>query len=204
VHSYGKELENNYLKIAFINLDSDFIYNIWYVYKEHIDLFIDDKTDKANEIEIVTTPLLETRFKGKQIEIPSKGLVYLTQPIVPGVTFNWAEATKNGTRIPDNTEIIDNIIKVSKILEEVRIHLGNKPIYIKSWYRDLETNKKVGGAFQSRHMLGDAVDFVHSNLTPLTVFKILEPWYGSRGGLASSNFFTHIDARGYKARWSIK
>jgi len=46
------------------------------------------------------------------------------------------------------------------------------------------------------------VDFVVSGISPPQVNRQLEPWWGDRGGLASVSCFTHIDARGYKARWS--
>ena len=82
---------------------------------------------------------------------------------------------------------------------------GGRRIQINSWYRDPITNKAVGGASQSRHMAGDAVDFLvvegAGYLNPFDVYGRLDPWWGNRGGLASSSLFTHIDVRGYKARW---
>ena len=87
------------------------------------------------------------------------------------------------------------------VLEEIRKMYGNKPMQINSWYRDPATNAAVGGASQSRHLSGDAVDFVVPGVSCFDVFARLDPWWGSRGGLASSSVFTHIDVRGYKARW---
>jgi hypothetical protein len=49
---------------------------------------------------------------------------------------------------------------------------------------------------------GDAVDFVIPGYHPYDVFAELNGWWGSKGGLASATVFTHIDARGYRARWS--
>lgn len=62
--------------------------------------------------------------------------------------------------------------------------------------------KAVGGASQSRHLVGDAVDFVVVGLHPSEVYSRLDLWWGNRGGLASSSVFTHLDVRGYEARWS--
>lgn len=124
------------------------------------------------------------------------------EPILPNGHFSWAEATKNGTRIPVSSEIVDGIIKVAKVMEEVRAYLGGKPIQINSWYRDPVSNGLCNGAPQSRHLSGDAVDFVVIGIDPQEVNKRLESWWGNKGGLASASCFTHIDARGCKARWN--
>lgn len=43
-------------------------------------------------------------------------------------------------------------------LEKVRHWTGDKPVQIISWYRCPRRNREVGGASQSRHMIGDATD----------------------------------------------
>jgi zinc D-Ala-D-Ala carboxypeptidase len=45
-------------------------------------------------------------------------------------------------------------------LEQVRDLLGSKPITISSGYRNFALNKAVGGAKDSQHMSGQAVDFI--------------------------------------------
>ena len=127
---------------------------------------------------------------------------YLSEPIVPNGNFTWAEATKNGSRIPVDRNVTYGIIRIARVMEEVRARLGDRPISVNSWYRDPASNRAVGGALYSRHMSGDAIDFVVSGLHSYTVYDRLNRWWGSRGGLASSSIFTHIDARGYYARWS--
>ncbi len=127
---------------------------------------------------------------------------YLSEPIIPNGHFTWAEATKNGSRIPESRNIVYGIIRVAGVLEEVRSRMDNRPIIVNSWYRDPTSNRAVGGALYSRHMFGDAVDFVVVGVHPSTVYANLNSWWGSRGGLASSSIFTHIDTRGYYARWS--
>jgi uncharacterized protein YcbK (DUF882 family) len=87
-------------------------------------------------------------------------------------------------------------------MEEVRQYLGDRPITVNSWYRDPRTNRLIGGARFSRHMTGDAVDFVVAGISPPEVNRRLDSWWGGRGGIASASVFTHIDARGYRARWS--
>ena len=127
---------------------------------------------------------------------------YLSEPIIPNGNFTWAEATKNGNRIPVSRDIVYGIIRVARIMEEVRSRLGNRPIRVNSWYRDPATNRAGGGARYSRHLSGDAIDFVVIGVHAYTVYDRLNSWWGSQGGLASSSIFTHIDTRGYYARWS--
>ena len=98
--------------------------------------------------------------------------------------------------------MVYGIIRIARVMEDVRDRLGDRPITINSWYRDPVTNRRVGGASRSRHLNGDAVDFVAPGLHPYNVYDRLNRWWGSKGGLASATVFTHIDARGYYARWS--
>lgn len=44
-------------------------------------------------------------------------------------------------------------------MEGVRQILGNKPIKITSWFRSAALNKLIGGAQNSQHSKGEAVDF---------------------------------------------
>jgi hypothetical protein len=119
--------------------------------------------------------------------------------------FTWAEAlhfnASGGYRRPANSGVVYGILRVTDAMEEIRRMYGNKPIQINSWYRDPATNAAVGGASQSRHLSGDAVDFVVPGVSCFSVYSRLDGWWGSRGGLASSSVFTHIDVRGYRARW---
>lgn len=45
-------------------------------------------------------------------------------------------------------------------MEAVRQVLGNKAIYVTSWYRGPLLNKAVGGVPNSQHSKGEAVDFI--------------------------------------------
>ncbi len=51
-----------------------------------------------------------------------------------------------------------NICKSAEWMEDVR-YILKCPIFIKSWYRPLAYNLAIGGATQSMHMAGRAVDF---------------------------------------------
>ncbi|MBT9312266.1 D-Ala-D-Ala carboxypeptidase family metallohydrolase [Leptothoe kymatousa] len=170
---------------------------IWYAYKPDIQI-------EGNEVD--NQPKNETprpKPKGPYIKLPGfRGNFYLASPIIPGGNFTWGEATHGGSRIPVNRNVVYGIIRIARVMEEVRDRLGGRPLTINSWYRDPVTNRRVGGASRSRHLVGDAVDFVAPGIHPYDVYDRLNRWWGSRGGLASATVFTHIDTRGYYARWS--
>lgn len=170
---------------------------IWYAYKPDIEI-------EGNEEE--NQPKNETprpKPSGPYITLPGfRGKFYLASPIIPGGNFTWGEATHGGSRIPVNRNVVYGIIRIARVMEEVRNQLGGRPITINSWYRDPVTNRRVGGASRSRHLSGDAVDFVAPGIHPYDVYDRLNRWWGSKGGLASATVFTHIDTRGYYARWS--
>lgn len=174
----------------------------WYVFKQHISLEGNQRDNKPNDPPEEPVVKIGSEHKGNPMTLPKLGVVYLGDTIIPGGHFSWAEATKNGSRMPANEGVVDGIIKVAKVMEEVREYLGGRSITINSWYRDPASNRRAGGASKSRHMSGDAVDFVVQGIKPPQVNRQLESWWGSRGGLASASCFTHIDARGYRARWS--
>lgn len=152
--------------------------------------------------------------RGVALSFPGfTGTYYSNDPIQPknryGVRghFTWGEAlhvnrSTGAYRRPANAGVIYNILKVADAMEEIRKMYGDKPLKINSWYRDPATNAAVGGASMSRHLSGDAVDFVVPGVRCFDVYARLNGWWGSRGGLASSSVFTHIDVRGYRARWS--
>jgi hypothetical protein len=126
-----------------------------------------------------------------------------SDPIYLGSHFTWGEATKDGTRIPTQTnfdgviipaaQITSNIIKIAKELDKIRTDFGNKPITVNSWYRDPESNRDVGGVRNSQHLLGWAADILIEGYDPNEVAaKLIDTW---PGGLGDSRSFTHLDLR---------
>lgn len=175
--------------------------NTWFVWEACVN---DAEGFRYDSFQIPDNP---GKKLGKAFKLPGNvSTFYSNQPIIPGGNFCWYEALHfdaNGNyREPANESVVSNIIRVASELEKIRTYLGNEPIRINSWYRDPVTNAMVGGATQSRHMIGDAVDFVHARLSPFAVHQRLDTFWGSKGGLASASSFTHVDCRGYKARWS--
>lgn len=122
-------------------------------------------------------------------------------PIIPGGNFTWAEATKEGSRMPPDQEILEGIIRIAASAQKARDFLG-KQFNITSWYRDPESNADAGGAADSRHLYGDALDFWIDGMTGAEIYALLDDWWeGGLGQYGSFPFLCHIDARGYKARW---
>lgn len=174
----------------------------WYVFAKHIQLDGTEPNNKPQDPPVEPTPKITDRDRGQPITVPKLGTVYLGDPILTNGHFSWAEATKNGNRIPVDETVVNGILTIAEVMEDVRDYLGGRPITVNSWYRDPTSNRNAGGASRSRHLSGDAVDFVVQGISPPQVNQKLEPWWGDRGGLASASVFTHIDARGYRARWS--
>lgn len=115
--------------------------------------------------------------------------------------FYWSEVVPKGRPQPIDGNVFSSILATARYLDAVRCHLGNRRIYITSWYRDSATNSRVGGAKNSRHLYGDGVDFTREEQHPGDTYLILDKWHGDRGGLGLYPTHVHIDLRGYRARW---
>ncbi|MEQ9550288.1 MAG: D-Ala-D-Ala carboxypeptidase family metallohydrolase [Coleofasciculus sp. G3-WIS-01] len=127
--------------------------------------------------------------------------IQLSAPIIPDGSFTWAEATHGGTRMPPNQATVDAMVRIAKLAQRARDRIG-RPFIVTSWYRPPYVNRAVGGAKYSRHLVGDAMDFVCEGLSGNQIYWSLEPWWP--GGLGRYSRFPnlcHIDARSYRARW---
>lgn len=69
------------------------------------------------------------------------------------------KAARKGLNNTPSEDIVKVITNTANQLEVVRKLLG-APIIINSGYRSPEVNKAVGGARNSQHMTGEAVDFI--------------------------------------------
>lgn len=128
--------------------------------------------------------------------------------------FTWAEALhyEGGTngyyRAPESKEVVENILKQTKEMNKFREFLG-LPIIVTSWYRDTETNRRVGGVQEkpgrpgsgSKHLYGMATDFVVPGMTGYQVARKARDAFRWQGGIGFYNGFTHLDTRGYRAIW---
>jgi len=143
---------------------------------------------------------------GTPFTLPGYTQTFFSRSAISGRSphFTWAEALHfagGGYRRPVDANTVNRVMSAAIAMEEIRKRLGDRAITITSWYRDPVTNRRVGGATRSRHMMGDGVDFAVAGMSPPQVFAALDGWWGNRGGLAHGLGFTHIDCRGYRARW---
>jgi uncharacterized protein YcbK (DUF882 family) len=136
----------------------------------------------------------------------------------PSPHFTWAEANPHhfpgfslGVRI--------QVVKQARAMERLRTAVNkhraarNKPatgIHVLSWWRPRWYNDQIGGARNSRHIVGDACDISEQEIDRLF------PWLGGRGEFdAICNYIfsnggfgqypagsRHVDTRGYRARWT--
>jgi hypothetical protein len=74
--------------------------------------------------------------------------------------ISWAEATHTATglpNMPDEEQLEDMELLAEKVFEPLRTYIS-EPIQIDSFFRSKEVNAKVGGASNSQHCLGQAMD----------------------------------------------
>lgn len=84
--------------------------------------------------------------------------------------FTEAEMRIDGTT-PEHIKL--NAYNVAeKVMDPLREFI-KKPITVNSWYRSPEYNKKVGGAKNSQHTLGEAVDFIVKGMTIEEIYAII-------------------------------
>lgn len=157
--------------------------------------------EASNDRNAPTDEPIKARETSLKAFFPKIGWVSAKDSIHLGGNFTWGEFTKNLTRVPQSEKVVNQIAKLAYYLEDVRVLFGNPSIIINSGYRPPLVNSAVGGASNSQHIYGAAADIVVCGIKPSEVYARLNSWHGSKGGLASSSVFTHIDLRGYKARW---
>ena len=140
--------------------------------------------------------------KGRAIKLPNiSGEVYLGDAICSASpNFFWYEATHDGSRIPINTNHVSNIIKIASAAQSARDRI-DKPFKITSWYRPEPFNRNAGGARNSTHLSGMALDFLVSGMTGRHLARVLSDWPGGMGIYPHFPNLLHIDVRGYRARW---
>jgi len=173
-------------------------FNSWYIYPPH---WIGFEEQHPQHKEVTLEP---PENKGTPIIIPGLGKRYTGNPIDGCANFLWGEATANGTRIPESIAIAKNIIRIAKSLEIIRADYGNRAVTINSWYRPPAVNRAIGGASQSRHLSGDAVDFNIEGINPWDIYRRYDKtWSGGLAAVDRGSFrFCHIDGRPYRSRWA--
>lgn len=203
--------ENNHYKIKVsptINSKTT-----WYVFQDHVRLldmngkvFDVDKYDIPNldttspQSGVTTVPDIAPTVSNDTVFILGVGQVSLSSPITSKGNFTWSEATHGGTRLPQYKEHTDNIIKVATLLQPYRTRL-NREFNITSWYRPEPFNSAAGGATNSTHLYGQAVDFWVDGFTREQLYDYFDPTWTGGLGLYPNLQIIHVDCRSYVARW---
>lgn len=105
-------------------------------------------------------------------------------------------------RCKDGSDTILICKETVQVLQAVRDYFG-RPITINSAYRTSYWNAQVGGAKNSQHMKGTAVDFKVSLIPSWAVAGFLEDNY-RHCGIGYYSTFIHLDFRGYGVLWKDK
>lgn len=123
--------------------------------------------------------------------------------------FRLSEFDSRG-ELPTDPAVLANIHRIAQTAQVLRDFFG-APITIISAWRSKKHNAAVKGARNSRHMKGDAIDFRVKGKTPREVFAAVNQLQKAgkieKGGLHAydqddeANGFTHLDGRGWNARW---
>lgn len=113
--------------------------------------------------------------------------------------INWTElACKDGTPYPAKFVSDGRVIELIVMFERIRQHFGSKPLVINSAYRTKAYNKSIGGAPDSQHLHGKALDLQPPKRVSVTTFyeelKQNASWMGIRG-LGKYKTFCHVDIR---------
>lgn len=87
--------------------------------------------------------------------------------------------------------------KLIQRLQKLRDFVG-RPVHLNSGYRCVRHNAAVGGVRNSYHTRGAAADIVIPGIEPEQVQNLVDGMFDGVGRYGS---FTHVDVRGYMARW---
>ncbi|MBE9139706.1 DUF882 domain-containing protein [Nodosilinea sp. LEGE 07088] len=172
--------------------------NTWYVYQEHA------RVERAGVVVYPPpAPTPPPQYVGRPFTLPGNvSTFYTDQPIIPGGSFTWGEATREATRIPETQAIVDNIIGLARALQPVRDRL-NRPFQINSWYRPPAVNQAVGGARGSQHLFGKAADIQVQGLSGRQVANaVMLSWPGGIGIYGNIPNIIHLDT-GPKRTWGF-
>ncbi|MGF1513034.1 MAG: YcbK family protein [Elainellaceae cyanobacterium] len=189
---------NSHVKVAF-EYPKDYIrgLNTWYVFQGHAQI------ERQGKVVFPAPEPSGPTFNGIPFNLPGNTSTFFTdQPIIPGGSFTWGEATKEATRIPSSVSIVDNIIQLARQLQQARNQIG-RTFFITSWYRPPAINAAVGGASQSYHLFGMATDIDVDGLSGREVAnQVLLWWPGGVGIYSKFPNIIHLDI-GPRRTWGF-
>jgi hypothetical protein len=82
-------------------------------------------------------------------------------------------AARNGWDNSPNERETANLIRLARLLEKVKVLVGNKPIMVNSGFRSKRVNEAVGGKPTSQHCFGCAADIRVPGMTPDQVVRLI-------------------------------
>lgn len=131
---------------------------------------------------------------GRVMRLPTGGLAYQYQFIIPGIPLTWGEVTKNCSRVPESREVVGNIFRIAHGFGKIRDKYGS-PLGVTSGYRPPVVNKAIGGAVRSQHIYGLALDLcpLDRNLQKLWEVCLASDAVGAGRGMPKG--FVHCDWR---------
>jgi len=193
----GKTFDGH-IKVAF-EYPKDYIQgtNTWYIYQGHAQI------ERQGQILFPLPEPPVPAFSGIPFNLPGNSSTFYTdQPIVPGGSFTWGEATNNASRIPSSTNIVDNIVQFARQLQKARDQIG-RTFFITSWYRPPAINAAVGGASRSYHLYGMAADIDVQGLSGRNAANQLMLWWpGGMGIYSKFPNIIHLDI-GPRRTWGF-
>ena len=111
----------------------------------------------------------------------------------------WEVTKGDPRRIPEvGSEVEREVLMLTIELDKIRQE-WNAPVLVNSWYRPLSVNRAVGGASDSQHLYGRAVDIRPVNREDLIKFQswLDLNWFGALG-YGAPRGYVHLDTRNGK------
>ena len=118
-------------------------------------------------------------------------------------SFTWAEVfgSMQGNEWDEITlEMLENAVRKAGWMQAQRDRYG--AIMVTSWLRPPSYNRRIGGASQSSHLQGHAVDWIPLKASMKQVFRELQAQRPAGGIAMRAGSFIHTDMRGTYTTWS--
>lgn len=143
---------------------------------------------------VVATPVTDGKTPTVQSFASPTGAVKSSELIYPGSLYTWGDALfKDGAfRKPDSDEVYKSVIRIAQVVTQYTTKVGKGKWKINSWYRNTAANNACGGSKNSRHLAGDAVDFIFPGMAEFYE-QVRKEWSG--GVAIRIGVFVHLDDR---------